>query len=616
MRTTNSQNSLRLTLSALVLGLSASAATAQWSSDAAINFALADSSGDQVQAKVAATADGGCYVSWFDSIGNGFDVRLQKLDSDGNEQWAHNGVLVADRGFSSTQDYGLGVDASGFALLAFRDDRFTGTQISAARVSPAGALSWGANGVQLTATTAFVAAPKVTGTTDGEIVVAWTEDTFTCLQRLDSSGATQWPADLILTPPFGSYSLSDLHGASSDAIVSIVHQTGGFGSPRNLLAQKIDSGGGPLWGATPLSIFDSGSLQFGNFPTFEPDGNGGAVFAWYDTSPLQVFAQHVDSTGVESFPHNGSPGSNNAAQVRAVPSVDYDTATGQTYLFWEEANFSQSQLGLSGQQFNSTGAAQWGPTGVTLIPIGSTEIRNVRTVVNGSGAFVFWKEVPSFGQDVLKGRHVNASGVTDIPTFDVSSTASGKSRMQAELLTSGQVALAWTDERNDAGDVYVQNVNPNGSLGGSLGVDFCFGVGCPCGNEFPAGGCGNSTGQGASASASGSTSISADDLLITGTAMKSNGPALLFAGTIQVNGGAGLLFGDGLRCAGGAIQRLGVEITDNNGAAVWGPDLVSLASWVGSGDTRTVQIWFRDPVAGPCGSGFNTSHGIELVFGP
>ena len=43
-------------------------------------------------------------------------------------------MLVADRGFSSTQDYGLDVDSAGNALLAFRDDRFVGTQITAAKV--------------------------------------------------------------------------------------------------------------------------------------------------------------------------------------------------------------------------------------------------------------------------------------------------------------------------------------------------------------------------------------------------------------------------------------------------------------------------------------------------
>ncbi|MFT7668674.1 MAG: hypothetical protein ACI8X5_001371 [Planctomycetota bacterium] len=592
--------------------------SAQWSSDAATNFALADSAGDQVQTKVVATPDGGAYISWFDSIGNGFDVRLQKIDASGTELWAHNGVLVADRGFSSTQDYGLGLDASGSAVLAFRDDRFSGVQISAARVSTTGSLTWGTNGIQLTNTGAFVASPKITGTSDGEIVVGWKQDSDVRLQRLDSAGSAQWAGDVVKTPVSGAYSVADLHAAGADAIISMVHQTGSsFTSPKHLVAQKLDSSGANLWGATPVSVFDSGSLQIGNFPSFVPDGAGGAVFAWYGVSPLQVYAQHLLSNGAEAFPHNGSVGSTNASQVRAAPSVSYDSVSGNTYLFWEEANLSQSQIGLSGQKFDASGAAQWSASGVTFIPVGPGEIRNVRTQANSGGCFVFWNDIPSFGADTLKGRHVDAASITDIGPFDVASTPSGKSRMTTAEMANGQVVVAWTDKRNDAGDVYIQNVKTDGTLGGGpLGTNYCFGAGCPCGNDDPIAGCANSTGSGARIFATGSTSIAADALSINGIDMRPNGPGLLFSGTIQVNGGAGLAFGDGLRCAGGSVTRLGTRIASGSGMATWDSGLISGGSWVAAGDTRYLQVWYRDPVTGPCSTDFNTSHGVELVFTP
>ncbi|MHC4588699.1 MAG: hypothetical protein ACYTAQ_05015, partial [Planctomycetota bacterium] len=92
---------------------------------------MSDRAGEQTQAKIHATSDGGAYISWFDNSSGGYDVYLQRLDAAGNEQWAHNGVLIADRTFSSTQDYDLDVDAADHALLAFRDTRLTGTQITA-----------------------------------------------------------------------------------------------------------------------------------------------------------------------------------------------------------------------------------------------------------------------------------------------------------------------------------------------------------------------------------------------------------------------------------------------------------------------------------------------------
>ncbi len=99
---------------------------AQWSTDAASNQVVSNAASDQNQPKVAATQDGGFWISWFDGIGTGWDVRLQKYDVSGAEAFAPGGLLIADRSFSSTQDYSLAVAGNGDALLAFRDDRSGG----------------------------------------------------------------------------------------------------------------------------------------------------------------------------------------------------------------------------------------------------------------------------------------------------------------------------------------------------------------------------------------------------------------------------------------------------------------------------------------------------------
>ena len=60
------------------------------------------------------------------------------LDAGGNEHWAHNGVLVADRDMSSTEDYGLDIDADGNALLAFGYHRWRRHHAGARAESRAG----------------------------------------------------------------------------------------------------------------------------------------------------------------------------------------------------------------------------------------------------------------------------------------------------------------------------------------------------------------------------------------------------------------------------------------------------------------------------------------------
>ncbi|MCB1163598.1 hypothetical protein KDL67_13015, partial [bacterium] len=82
-------------LLALVLVALPLAAHAQWSDDPLVNLAIADRPSEQVVPKIAATADGGCYVAWFDLASGNYDVYLQHLDAAGNALWAHNGILVS-----------------------------------------------------------------------------------------------------------------------------------------------------------------------------------------------------------------------------------------------------------------------------------------------------------------------------------------------------------------------------------------------------------------------------------------------------------------------------------------------------------------------------------------
>ncbi|MBA3912879.1 MAG: hypothetical protein H0X25_03255, partial [Acidobacteriales bacterium] len=287
-----------------------------------------------MQPKLKALPNSGWYVSWFDNDPSspppsGYDVYLQRLTPGGVEKFPHDGRLVAALSNSSTQDYGLDIDAAGNALLAFLDTREgSNEQVTAAKVGPMGKLIWGQLGIQLTTDSSFHAAPKIAGTSDGGSVVAWTSDSNVVLQKLDAKGNPLWGAGIVLSESGFNYSLADLHGADQGSVIVSWVRDSGFGSNRQLKANKISSSGALLWGASHVSIFDSGSLQFGNYPYFVPDKKGGTVFGWYTSSPsLQCYAQHILADGSEAFPHNGSPASTNTSNVRVSPSVSYRPAT-------------------------------------------------------------------------------------------------------------------------------------------------------------------------------------------------------------------------------------------------------------------------------------------------
>jgi hypothetical protein len=221
----------------------------------------------------------------------------------------------------------------------------------------------------------------------------------------------------------------------------------------------------------------------------------------------------------------------------------------------------------------------------------------------------------------LDGDSVQAFYNTAVNPNAIATWAWSSGSFGADAFTSN--SLACIDLYPDPaalGAVYYDNIEViAGFPGGSVGTAYCFGDGsgtaCTCGNTGGATtGCANSAGAGGEIGAFGSDSVSSDDLVVSAAGLIPGQPALLFSGDNAVNGGNGILFGDGLRCAGGNVVRLGVKVPDANGDATWGPGLVATSggAWVG-GNVRRLQGWYRDP-AGPCGSAFNLTNGLEVTW--
>lgn len=464
-----------LTLALALLCLfPSSGALAQWSSDPMVNLGVAVKPNDQVQPKIRPTPDGGCYISWFDNDPTGsppfgYDVFMQRLDAKGVPQWVAGGIRFADLGMSSTQDYGLDVDADGNAFLAFLDDRNPhGTAVTVMMVNPDGVQLWGARGRKPGKGPEFLGNPKITATSDGFAVAGWINGSNLTFQKMDAAGHRQWGLDgITITAPAGlTYSMADLHAGEDGSVIVSFVSAAGFSGPKHLLANKLSSSGTLLWGANHVAVFDGGSLQFGNFPAFVTDGAGGAVFGWYEVDPLQSRAQHILADGTEAFPHNGVPGSTNTAHDQVNPSVSYDPASGSTYLFWDEIlEGPLTNEGISAQKFDAAGVVKWGATGVIVQPFTSSAVLNVTSVFTSAGPLVVWSSEAAFAQDMITGAKLDATGALVCPPFAVSSILSSKSRLDLTLSSTGVTLAAWSDGRADGGDIYAQDIKADCTLG-------------------------------------------------------------------------------------------------------------------------------------------------------
>jgi len=126
----------------------------------------------------------------------------------------------------------------------------------------------------------------------------------------------------------------------------------------------------------------------------------------------------------------------------------------------------------------------------------------------------------------------------------------------------------------------------------------------------------NSAGSGAIMGLLGSTSVSANDLIVTCVGGPPQKVGLFFYGPNQIQ----VPFGDGFRCVGGQINRMPPPVQIDvfgNAAYVVDNTLPRFSSGSGAltaGANWNFQFWYRDPAFG--GSGFNLSNGLALTFTP
>jgi len=292
--------------------------------------------------------------------------------------------------------------------------------------------------------------------------------------------------------------------------------------------------------------------------------------------------------------------------------LDQDNGNGAGAPF----NLDDFSITLAGQPaFGAPNCLDWGAIGVGGVgTVGRIKRLKISTPWPSEKVQVLFYVLPSLAAGNTITAQALSNGVvvdTDnrtIPTVNtyvpITMVVEGASIDEVRILGSGP-------NQNGAFFACIDRVRADAQ---PVGTVFCLGDGsngpCPCGNEGATGqGCKNTSGQGATMEAFGSTSLSDDELIVTGAGMPSNVTALLFSGPADI--GAGVPLGDGLRCVGGSIKRIEVRTTNATGAVTYDDQVLSGAGWV-PGTEGKYQVWFRDP-GSFCGSGFSTSQGLKIV---
>lgn len=430
-------------ITAALLGLCPSPASAQWTSDLSANAAVCTEAGDQTSPLAVSDGSGGLIAVWADQrLSPDTDLYAQRLAPDGRPLWALGGVALCSSP-NSQHPMAIVADGQGGAIVAWIDHRNAaacGEDIFAQRVSAEGKPLWGADGLAVCSAPGTQAEPALAPDGSGGAVFAWTDlrlgsaqpDVY--VQRVGASGQALWTengAPVTTSPgarrnpalapdgqggavvawsgtpstecdesPTSSESSTSSEGAGTIAP--------GFPAER-VRAQRFSPEGAALWAAEGIELATRPGRQI--MPLLCPDASGSIIAAWHNSRPAgedyAACAQRLaldgarlwDPAGVDVCP---SPGAQSGTQI--VPAAE-----GGVILAWNDLRTTCSEA-IYAQRLDAQGAPRWTPQGVSISPPGGSH-RNVRLLSDqGGGAIAAWEDWSTTSACRLRASRLDPSG--------------------------------------------------------------------------------------------------------------------------------------------------------------------------------------------------------------
>jgi len=470
----------------------------QWSSNPGLNTTVCDLDNRQTFPKIVTTSDGGCYITWFDTRGNGqVKIYLQRLNGNGVKQFASDGLLISDHPQNSWfGDYDLKVDQSNNAIIVFSDKRgviITDTTVNpyAYKISPTGQFLWGPNGVTLSnETNTYQMWPKCAVLTDGSVAFVWwyvypqTRTTWIKMQRVSSAGVNQFAAPIDIQSPDGKrYQYPDVIASDNgNYIVSWVYgpkDTVGSFVPDNitLFCNKYNSSGATAWNTFPKTVFTGTGNRIPIYmvPKIISDQNNGIVLGYFHTTTNLIYSsvQRYNAAGIQAYTDNGVLLSTNSFRDHVDPAISYNPASEETYGFFIDANAgTQSHQAIYGQRISTSGIRMWSDSGFAFsVPAPNVSIFGIGCNIKDTNIVVTYAteldKLPL--RDFFHGFRVGPAGQSIWGTVILSNVVSLKGYINTCMNSSGMTMAAWEDSRNTSsgggGGLYAQNLKLDGTLG-------------------------------------------------------------------------------------------------------------------------------------------------------
>jgi hypothetical protein len=404
----------------------------QWATGG-VEVCVAD--GEQISLNIVPDDAGGAYIIWLDSRNSGgTDIYGMHVGSDGNMMWADNGIAVADNDGSQT-GHTFWEDGVGGAVMAYVNSYDNNSDIYITRMLSDGTQPWGA----------FVAAAnsedqeekvKMAHLSDNKFAIAWrqrNEDNnvgFINTRVVDLDG-NMTDAQIVCDADGGQ--LDPRLTADVDGSYFVAWQDRRNNSQvSDIFIQKCNNSGVPQWADDGVLVCDAEFNQNGQRAI--ADGDGGCYVIWDDTrsgidSEVDIYIQHFNSSGVAKLDANGLA----VCDAPLSQSKGLIRKAGENiFIVWMDIR--NGSVGLYYQVFNND-VAQLDDNGNLVFWGLSGDSVDHQTFVKGTDTYISWLDTRS-GQSKVFIQKLDESGNADFATNGIEALDNDYTQIEQQMSAS------------------------------------------------------------------------------------------------------------------------------------------------------------------------------------
>lgn len=297
---------------------------------------------------------------------------------------------------------------------------------------------------------------------------------------LAAPSLADWPDDPGVNLPISLApgDKSDVFGVSDGAGGAILVWEDRRTGDRDLYAQRVAADGQLLWTSDGVPVctapghqaLDNSSTGTTGLTPVVADGEGGVWIVWQDERAFasrqrDIYAQRLDADGLAYFTTGGIPVATGAG-MEDGPTACTD-GQGGVIVAWQDKNADPVFFDVWGQRLSATGEPSWnGGQPLPLVTVDWDQDGLSLCADDQGGAFLAWSDSRDDVGDVYAQR-LAADG-TSLWLADgvpVCTRSGGQDAITARLASDGDLLLAWVDRRGSGPDIYAQKLDADAGTG-------------------------------------------------------------------------------------------------------------------------------------------------------